>query len=206
MNKHVGTMKEVLNDYLKAVQKACEQMDANKKLYQPDSAEKENERVAAELHAARDKAIEKIKAAQESGHSDIEAWGRPDGSQITPDAELLKNNAVNPEAFRYLTEKYKNNSTMLQLLANYAEKRNQESGGFNAVWGYGRSDGPARKFEHFDTTGLPSAENMQKGIDKYAASALDLVDRISDYEQGKMVSGPNSPIIQASVENFGADT
>ena len=111
---------------------------------------------------------------------------------------------MNPAQFQTLVQKYKSNPTMLQLLAQYGEKRNQESGSFNSVWGYGRPDGPARKFEHFDVSGLPSAEKMQKEIDKYAGAALTLVDRIGDTDH--YGTGPNSPIVQSSVENFGADT
>lgn len=207
MNKHVGTMKDALADYLKTAKSYLEKIDENNRIYQPAEAEKANAAIYDKMHAAYEAVIEKINDAKEAGRTDIEAWGQPNGSAITPDVELLKNNAVNPAQFQGLVQKYRNNSTMLQLLAQYGERRNQESGSFNSVWGYGRPDGPARKFEHFDTSGLPSAEKMQKEIDKYAASALNLADRISDTDHGGSYgTGPNSPIVQSSVETFGADT
>lgn len=204
MNKHIGSMKDALKTYLTTAKSCLEQIDKNNKIFQPEEAKKANAAVYDKMHVAYETVIEKINAAKEAGRTDIEAWGQLDGSAITPDVELLKNNAVNPAQFQGLVQKYKSNPTMLQLLAQYGEKRNEESGSFNSIWGYGRPDGPARKFEHFDLSGLPSADKMQKEIDKYAASALTLVDRIGETDH--YGTGPNSPVIQSSVENFGADT
>lgn len=210
MNKHIGSMKDALTDYLKTTKSYLEKIDENNRIYQPAEAEKANAAIYDKMRTAYEAVIEKINNAKEAGRTDIEAWGQLDGSAITPDVELLKNDAVRPDAFRHLVEKYQNNSTMLQLLANYAEKKNGESGGgFNSVWKYPRPDGtvPNGKAEYYDTSGLPSAEKMQKEIDKYAASALNLADRISDTDHGGSYgTGPNSPIVQSSVETFGADT
>ena len=42
MNKHVGTMKDALADYLKTAKSYLETIDENNRIYQPAEAEKAN--------------------------------------------------------------------------------------------------------------------------------------------------------------------
>ncbi len=206
MNKHIQTMKNALNNYQRSVKAGLEKMEENTRLYKPEEAEKANAAIMAQLKEAKTTVTDQIAEAQTAGQHDIDAWGKLDGSKITDDARLLEHGAVNPEQFRTLVEKYQDNSTMLQLLANYADKQNEGSGGFSAVWNYGGKGNDARSRQHFDTTGLPTVEAKQTAFDHAAASAFSIADRIGSFEKGKIGTGPDSPLILSALEHFGENT
>lgn len=206
MNKHIQTMKNALTDYQKSVKTGLDKMEENTRLYKPEEAEKANAAIMAQLKEAKTTVTDQIAEAQTAGQHDIDAWGQLDGSKITDDAALLQAGAVNPEQFRSFVEKYQDNSTMLQLLANYADKQNEGSGGFSAVWNYGGKGNDARSRQHFDTTGLPTVEAKRAAFKNAAASAFSLVDRIGTIEKGKIGTGPDSPLVLSSLEQFGENT
>lgn len=203
MNKHVQTMKNALSNYRKTVKASVVKMEENTRILKPEEAEKANAAIMEKL--AEDKATVKdlIREAQEAGQHDADAWGRLDGAAITPDARLLDAGAVNPEQFRGLVQKYQDNPTMLQLLANYAEKRNEQSGGFSAIWNYGGKGNAARTSPHFDTAGLPTAESKKAEFNSYAASAYSLADRIGNLEKGRIGYGADSPLLIEELDHFG---
>lgn len=206
MNKHIQTMKNALNNYQRSVKAGLEKMEENTRLYKPEEAEKANAAIMARLKEDHETVRERIREAKEAGQHDIDAWGKLDGSKITADAALLEAGAVNPEQFRSFVEKYQDNATMLQLLANYAEKENGGQGGFASVWNYGGKGNDARNRRHFDTTGLPTVEAKQRAFNNAAASAFNLADRIGTIEKGKIGTGPDSPLVLSSLEQFGENT
>lgn len=206
MNKHIQTMKNALTHYQKSVKTGLDKMEENTRLYKPEEAEKANAAIMARLEEEKKTVTDQIAEAQAAGQHDIDAWGKLDGSKITDDAKLLEHGAVNPEQFRTLVDKYQDNSTMLQLLANYADKQNEGSGGFSAVWNYGGKGNDARSRQHFDTTGLPTVEAKRAAFKNAAASAFSLVDRIGTIEKGKIGTGPDSPLVLSSLEQFGENT
>lgn len=206
MNKHIQTMKNALKNYQKEVKAATAKMEENTRIYNPEEAEKQNAAIKARLEEDHKTVTARIREAQEAGQHDIDAWGKLDGSKITDDAALLQAGAVNPEQFRAFVEKYQDNATMLQLLANYAEKENGGEGGFSTFWNYGGKGNDARNRRHFDTTGLPTVEAKQKAFNNAAASALNLADQIGNLEKGKIGTGPDSPFIISALEQFGENT
>jgi len=205
MNKHLQAMKTAVDNYRTAVIKARGLIAENDRLYKPEEAERANAAVLATLKNDKNAALEAIWAAKDAGHSDAESWGQLDGSKITDDAKLLDAGAVNAEQFKGLVRKYQGNATMLTLLGKYAERMNGGDGGFNAVWGYGGKGNAARSAEHFDTTGLPSVSGKKAVFDRWAKTAIDLTERIGNYEPGVMGTGPDSPIVTTALEKFGAD-
>ena len=203
MNKHVQTMKNALTNYRKAVKAAVAKMEENNRLYKPEEAEKANAAIMAKLAEDKDTVKGLIREAQEAGQHDADAWGQLDGSKITDDARLLDAGAVNPDQFQALVRKYQNNATMLQLLANYAEKQNEGHGGFSDVWNYGGKGNVARQQRHFDTSGLPTVEAKRAEFNNYAAAAYSIADRIGSFEKGQLGVGIDSPMLNDQIDNFG---
>jgi hypothetical protein len=203
MNSHVQTMKNALGNYHKSVKAGLAKMEENNRLYRPEEAKKANATVLSRIEEEQNTAKRIIAEAREAGMREAGEWGKLDGSKITDDSKLLFAETVTPDQFRELVQKYQNNSTMLQLLSDYAEKKNEASGGFSAAWNYdGQSTG---KRQHFDTSGIPTADKKKHSFDLYAAQASNLVDRIGNLEKGKMGAGPESPFIMSEIENYGSD-
>ena len=106
---------------------------------------------------------------------------------------------------KYLVKKYESNATMLTLLQNYAEKQNEQSGGFAALWGYGEKSNAASAKRFFDTSILPTARGKRETLKQYADQAISIADNIGDFTPGRIGGGPDSPFLDAQIENFGAD-
>ena len=209
MNRHVETMKAALVNYQSAAKAAQAKIEQNNKVFKPDVAKKENAAVMEKLKADLTATKNAIMEAQEAGKADIESWETPDPARITADAELLERDAVTPEQFKNLTRKYQDNNTMLTLLANYAEKKNGGVGGFESVWNYSGNATGNRK--HYDTTGLPTAEEKRSRMDSYAATAMHIADQMAtpvfnpvdrSYTMG---AGADSAFVNAALEQFGTN-
>lgn len=211
MNKHVQSMKNAITNYHKTVKSGYDMIAANNRKYKPEIAKEENEKIMAQLQKDLEAVKGLIVEAQDAGRHDADAWGKPDPAKITDDARLLEYDAVSPEEFRSLVSKYENNSTMLQLLANYAEKKNGGVGGFESVWNYGGKGNAARTSKHYDTTGLPTADAKRAAIDNYAAKAMSLADQIGRPAYNPvtgaftMGNGPDSTFVKAALDAFGED-
>ena len=205
MNNHVQTMKNAISNFQKAAKAAAAKMEENNRLYKPEEAERANAAIMAKLKEEQDNAKRIVADARAAGHNAAEAWGQLDGSRITDDAKLLEHGAVTPEQFRGLVQKYQDNATMLQLLANYAEEKNQGAGGFSAVWNYGGKGPAARTSGTYDTSGLPSVKGKSAAYDRYGAQASGIIDRIGNLAPGRIGEGPENPFVLSSVEQFGAD-
>lgn len=211
MDKNIERMKNALYSYHSAVKAARAEIDRNNKNYKPDVAKTENAAILDKLKENLATARNAIMEAQEAGKADIKAWETPDPARITADAELLERDAVTPEQFKGLVQKYQDNSTMLTLLANFAEKKNGGVGGFESVWNYGGKGNAARNSAHYDTTGLPTADAKRASLDNYAAKAMHLANQIatpafnpadSSYTIG---TGADSAFVIAALESFGND-
>lgn len=211
MNKHVETMKTALVNYQSAAKAAQAKIEQNNRLYKPDVAKKENDAVLEKLKADLTATKNAIMEAQEAGKADIESWATPDPARITADAELLERDAVTPEQFKGLVQKYQYNNTMLTLLANYAEKKNGGVGGFESVWNYSGKGNTSGNRKHYDTTGLPTAEAKRASMDSYAASAMHIADQIAtpafnpEDRSYYMGAGADSAFVNAALEQFGTN-
>lgn len=206
MNRHIESMKNAITNYRKTVRAAAAKIEENTRLYRPEEAEKANTAILGKLKEDRDAVKGIISEAHDAGLKDAEAWGQLDGSKITDDKKLLDAGIINPNQFRDLVQKYQNNSTMLQILAKYAEEHNKESHSFSAIWDFGGKGNAARASQHFDATGIPTVKSRQAIIDRAAAQATGMIDRISDLTPGKMGCGPDSAFLDTELEKFGAET
>ena len=203
MNKHVETMRNALLNYQKTAKELYAKAEENSRIYRPTEAEKANEAIYTKLKESRNAAMDAISQAREAGRIEAEEWGKIDGHKLTPDAELLSAGAVNPSQFKELVQKYQDNSTMLQLLKNYATTKNgQDVSGFMSGWGYGGKG--AAPSEHYDVSGIPSVAQKTKQIDSYADSAADLLARLGDNGHG-FGTGADSPLVVNALEHFGED-
>ena len=203
MNKHVESMRNALLNYQKTAKELYAKAEENSRIFKPAEAEKANEAIYARLKESRSAAMAAVNQARENGKAEAEAWGKIDGHKLTPDAELLSAGAVNPSQFKEMVQKYQDNSTMLQLLKNYASTKNgQDYSGFMAGWGYGGKG--AAPSEHYDTSGIPTVAQKTKQIDSYADSAADLLTRLGDNGHG-FGTGADSPLVVNALEHFGED-
>lgn len=192
MESYVKRMQEAIINYRDLSEQAAAKIADNNRIYRPEEAEKANKAVMSKLLAYADAARDTIEKARAEGVRNVNAWSTMDGEKITADAKLLEMDAVNPSQFRGLVEKYQSNGTMIQLLRGYAERRNKGRGGFEAAWNF---DGRGGAAEHFDTSGLPSAEEKLKKVDGYAAQAVSAIDHLTDFKGGAMLN--------MWLENFG---
>ena len=82
----------------------------------------EDQRAAAHLSAA-----EKIRQLHREHDEAVDRWDMPDGSKLTDDAKLLSADfPMNQAQFQMLCDKYWDNSVMLRLLAQYADRHPDE--------------------------------------------------------------------------------
>lgn len=82
----------------------------------------EDQRAAAHLSA-----VEKIRQLHREHDEAVDRWDMPDGSKLTDDAKLLAADfPMNQAQFQMLCDKYRDNSVMLRLLAQYADRHPDE--------------------------------------------------------------------------------
>lgn len=120
---------EIVNAALEVVNAAdAERKQLDWRLNEGKIAEQDHLKAAAELRqrkaaavADANLAIEKIRREHEAA---VNAWDTLDGSKIDhDDAELLRLcDTMTSEQFQQLCTKYKENSVMLKLLADYADR------------------------------------------------------------------------------------
>ena len=210
MNSYTERMKKAILEYQKTAKAASDKIAEVEQLYKPEEAAKERERILAKLTTEQERVLACITEAASEGQRAAAAWGRLDGSKITPDAELLRAGTVKPAQFAEMVERYQDNGTMMQLLSDYAEKRNAETGGgFEAKWGFTRrpADITGQVFrpdevQYFDTSRIPTVQGRQMDLEKSAKAAASIVKSMSDFTPG-FGHGPGSEMIQTAIQNFG---
>ena len=183
--QHIDSMSKAVKTYFAAAQNAAAKIGKNNTRYREDIAAEENAKVRGQLEAARREAESAIREAQEAGRADAFQWGKLSGADVTDDAKLLQMQ-LTPDQFSDLVGRYKSNGTMSAMLAQYGEKRNKDAGA---------------EFGPYDLTQVPTAEKKAAVYDRFAMSALDLIDYM-DRDKGIM-SGVDSPMLQEAVEQFG---
>lgn len=127
MNAYISRTKDVILDYLTKAQNTQLKIDEGKRIYQPDSMEREEKRLRSELLKARKAAEEKIDSIYQEASAEAKAWGTLDGKNITLDAEILKYDGVTPSEFDVLVDRYRDNYTMLNILKKYGDGHNKKA-------------------------------------------------------------------------------
>jgi hypothetical protein len=127
MNTYISRTKDAILDYLGKAKQTEIKIAEGRKIYQPDSMDKEEKRLRGELAKARQETEARIDAIYREASASAREWGKLDGSKLTDDARLLQGQGVTPEQFNQLVERYEDNYTMLDALRKYGEARNAEA-------------------------------------------------------------------------------
>lgn len=87
------------------------------------TAEQQREELKAQRSAAYTEAIQEIELIRRSHSEAVDKWNELDGSKLSDDAKLLEMNIpMNQVQFQQLCTKHKDNSLMLSLLCQYADR------------------------------------------------------------------------------------
>lgn len=90
------------------------------------AAEKRQE-LEGKRAAALTDAQQKIQELHQQHDAAVDAWNALDGSKLHPDAELLKLDLpMNQTQYQQLCDKHRDNSLMLSLLAQYADRHQDQ--------------------------------------------------------------------------------
>lgn len=117
-------------------------------------AAERREEWAQQRKAAYENAIAEIEHIRRSHAEAVDEWDRLDGSKLDKDAEILKLDiSMTQTQYQQLCDKHKNNSLMLALLCDYADRHHSE-----ALY----ADRPA------------DARQRKADFDAYAASATNV--------------------------------
>lgn len=125
MNTYIQQTKDAILEYLGKANAVGTKIAEGRKIYQPDSMQREEDRLRGELMKARKATEEKLDRIYQEATAAGRAWGTLDGSKLTADAQLLQGQGVNPEQFAQLVERYQDNYTMLDALRKYGEAQNK---------------------------------------------------------------------------------
>jgi hypothetical protein len=188
--KHTKEIKNVLSNYQKVAQSIEAKIKEAESIYQPDEAEKRVAELKDSLEAEKLKAQSVIKELADDGRADAKAWAELDGDKITSDYKLLEANAVNPERFSEMVEKYKDNGTMSHLLLEYAERRNK------AI--REESNNPLAA-PTYNTGAIMTGDILTQRYTHEEKSALSIIDMMG----GGYLGGAGSSMVNVAIENFG---
>lgn len=87
------------------------------------TAEQQREELKAQRSAAYTEAIQEIEHIRRSHSEAVDKWNELDGSKLSDDAKLLEMDIpMNQVQFQQLCTKHKDNSLMLSLLCQYADR------------------------------------------------------------------------------------
>ena len=191
--KHTKEIKNVLKNYQKVAQGIEAKIKEAESIYQPDEAEKRIADLRDSLEAEKLKAQSVITEYANEGRKEAKAFGELDGDKITSDYKLLEANAISPERFGAMVEKYKDNGTMSHLLAEYANRRNKTI----------REEHPNDPLgaPMFDASGIMTGDLMEKQYTHEEKSALSIIDMMS----GGFLGGAGSSMVDVAIDKFGEE-
>lgn len=144
-----SAVKGVVEDHIKNM----DALDAQEKELQEQVRQ---ERITGRVAAEKRKEIEdkravaittaqqKIRELHQQHDEAVDRWDMPEGSKLTDDAKLLAVDfPMNEAQFQAFCDKYRNNSVMLRLLAQYADKH-------EGLYAFRPEDATVRKAEFAD--------------------------------------------------------
>ena len=121
VENHIKNM-DALDNEARKIEEQLEQERITGRVAAEKRQELESKRAAA-IAAAQGE----INRLHQEHDAAVDAWNALDGGKLHPDAELLKLDLpMNQMQYQQLVDKHKNNSLMLQLLAAYADRHQDE--------------------------------------------------------------------------------
>lgn len=189
MNQRKQSMQNVLRNYRKSVQNFHEKLSQARQELNTEAYKKREAELKAALEKEKESALSIIKETADAARKEALAWSKLDGSKITDDAKLLTYGDVSPEQFRELVDRYKDNGTMCQILANYANKKNAE------IRESSRDPFPSGLY---NTTEIPTSSQKIHEIDHTEGSARSIMNMI----EGGFLGGPNSTLVESAINEF----
>lgn len=137
-------------------------------------AAERREEWAAQRKAAYENAIQEIEHIRRSHAKAVDEWNRLDGSKLDKDGEILKLDiSMTQQQYQQLCDKHKDNSLMLQLLCDYADRHQSE-----ALY----ADRPA------------DARQRKADFDAYAASATNACRDPHSIRTGMFLENTGVPV------------
>lgn len=190
MNTYVKKMREALGAfYEKAVDHENNVNKANQR-YKADVAAKEIQRLDEQLETEKRAAIDAITEAKDKGIESAKRWGVLDGDKINDgDMKLLKFD-LSPEQFESIVNRNKSNGTMCFILKQYAEKHAKHE----------MKDDEILAWNSLAAVEVPTVDEKIKAYNAFAASAISLVQIITESGWGRGVDGLG---VEISVKGFG---
>lgn len=190
MNTYLQTMKNALVGYYNAA-KTCEsKAQEARKIYQQDVASGVVKKLFAQLQENKAAAIDAINEARDKAIEAAQRWGTLDGSKINDgDMKLLKFD-LSPEQFETIVDRNRNDGTMCFILKQYAEKHAKRE----------KKEDEVPMWNALAMVDVPTAEAKIQAYNSFADSAIASIHNMSGND---WQFGVNSPITQASVEQFG---
>lgn len=190
MNTYVKKMREELEAfYKKAVDHENNVNKANQR-YKSDVAAEEVKRLDEQLETEKQAAIDAITEAKDKGIEAARRWGALDGDKINDgDMKLLKFD-LSPEQFESIVDRNRNNGTMCFILKQYAEKHAKHE----------MKDDEILAWNSLAAVEVPTVDEKIKAYNAFAASAISLVQIITESGWGRGVNGLG---VEISVKGFG---
>lgn len=122
MNKQLEPIHFGFTQYMVAVKQASEKQKNFSTLYSTEEALRRINVLNTELYVAQQKLISTVNAIADQLRRHLKKWGRMDGTQLTDDAKLFQCGVdFTREQLDELTERYRHNFTMLQLIKKYGD-------------------------------------------------------------------------------------
>lgn len=181
-----------LKTYREAARTAQSKIQAARDTYKPEAAETEINRLNERLQGEREKAIQVITKDRDTKLHAADEWGRLDGAKVTSDAKLLDAGIVDTAHYQEMIDRYKDNGTMLLILRQYGEERNQKL----------RANSKDTIPEGlYPVESIPTLQEKRSKIEKGADSAIGVLNMIDNGFMG-YGGGADSEMVGLAIENF----
>lgn len=192
--KVVKDLKDVLSAYYRKYEKIQAEIEKARKLYQPDVAKEQIERIEADFRNEKGAALEEISNLRDRAVTQIISWGNLDGTKIDEGDSRLLEYDLSREQFERIVEKNKGNGTMCFILSQYAEKQNKKA----------REEDPEAFFPagYLDAGIVPTVKGKVEALDYFVNGALSLINTMDD----PVNFWPGSSVLGESIRKFGEPT
>lgn len=138
VESHIKNM-EALDNEARKIEEQLKQERITGRVAAEKRKEIEDKRAAALTDAQQ-----KIRELHQQHDAAVDRWDMPEGSKLTDDAKLLAVDfPMNEAQFQMFCDKYRDNSVMLRLLAQYADKH-------EGLYAFHPEDATVRKAEFSD--------------------------------------------------------
>ena len=188
----VKSLKAELESYYSKYEKKQQEVDKALRLYQPDVAQEQIEKISLQFSGEKESTIAAIRKIEAAATESIKNWAVLSGAKIDEaDVKLLEYD-LNSEQFETLVEKHKDNGTMCFVLGEYARKHNATIDVMNP-------EEYTRGWLHESI--VPTEKNKLQALKHFVQSAMSTIDAL-DYE-GPYHMAKTPDVLQHTVKEFG---